>query len=93
MKIHLHHLQIVPPIMKNRARQMSGPFKSVIKNEPNSLDIFFYKMKRHYTTKENLLEVCKECAKEKGINGFGMRDVAYSSGLALGTIYNYFADK
>ena len=50
-------------------------------------------MKKHYTTKENLLEVCKECAKEKGINGFGMRAVAYSSGLALGTIYNYFADK
>lgn len=50
-------------------------------------------MKKHYTTKEKLLEICKECAKEKGINGFGMRDVAHASGLALGTIYNYFTDK
>ena len=50
-------------------------------------------MKKHYTTKEKLLEICKECAKEKGINGFGMRDVAHASGLALGTIYNYFPNK
>ena len=37
--------------------------------------------------------VCKECVKAKEINGFGMRDVAHSSGLALGTIYNYLIDK
>ena len=50
-------------------------------------------MKKHYTTKEKLLEICKECAKEKGINGFGMRDVANSSGFALSTVYNFFIDK
>lgn len=50
-------------------------------------------MKKHYTTKENLLDICKACARKKGINGFGMRDVSRASGLALGTIYNYFKDK
>ena len=37
--------------------------------------------------------VSKECVKAKEINGFSMRDVAHSSGLALGRIYNYLIDK
>ena len=37
--------------------------------------------------------VSKECVKAKGINGFGMRDVANSSGFALGTVCNFFIDK
>ena len=50
-------------------------------------------MKKQYTTVEKLLSVAEVCAKEKGIMGFGMRDMARYSGLALGTIYNYFPDK
>lgn len=98
-EIHLLILQIVPPIAKNRARRKSGPFKFLSINERIPLDNFItksdfcYKMKKHYTTKDNLLDVCKKCAREKGINKFGMRDIAKASGLALGTLYNYFKDK
>ena len=45
------------------------------------------------TSKEAIMQVCRRIAEEKGLKALSMRTVAGECGIALGTLYNYFADK
>lgn len=45
------------------------------------------------TSKEAIMQVCRRIVAEKGMNALNMRLVADQCGIALGTLYNYFADK
>lgn len=45
------------------------------------------------TTKEKILQVAKKEALSKGLENLGMREIAASSSVALGTLYNYFPNK
>ncbi|MGN0978434.1 MAG: TetR/AcrR family transcriptional regulator [Faecousia sp.] len=45
------------------------------------------------TSKEAILQVCREIASEQGLPALNMRAVAKKCGIALGTLYNYFPDK
>lgn len=43
--------------------------------------------------KENILNAVRQELKDRGTDGFNIRDVAVISGVAVGTIYNYFGKK
>ena len=43
--------------------------------------------------RENILAAAQTELREKGVRGFNIRDVAKLSGVAIGTIYNYYGDK
>lgn len=45
------------------------------------------------TSKEAIMQVCRKLAAEKGTAALNMRAVADECGIALGTLYNYYADK
>ena len=45
------------------------------------------------TSKEAIMQVCRRIVAEKGMNVLNMRLVADECGIALGTLYNYFAGK
>lgn len=45
------------------------------------------------TSKEAIMQVCRRIVAEKGMNALNMRLVADECGIALGTLYNYFAGK
>lgn len=45
------------------------------------------------TSKEAILQVCRKIAAEQGLPALNMRAVASECGIALGTLYNYYADK
>lgn len=45
------------------------------------------------TSKEEILQICREIAEKKGLKALNMRAVAGECGIALGTLYNYFSDK
>lgn len=45
------------------------------------------------TTKEEILQACRQIAAEEGLQAVSMRSVAGRCGVALGTLYNYYADK
>lgn len=45
------------------------------------------------TSKEEIMQVCRRIAAEKGLKALSMRAVAGECGIALGTLYNYFSDK
>lgn len=45
------------------------------------------------TSKEAILLVCRRIVAEKGVKALNMRLVADECHIALGTLYNYFADK
>ena len=45
------------------------------------------------TTKEAIMQVCRKLAAEQGISALHMRTVAKECHIALGTLYNYYADK
>lgn len=45
------------------------------------------------TSREAILEVCRRLVAERGLSSLSMRAVAVDCGIALGTLYNYFADK
>ena len=45
------------------------------------------------TSKEEIIKVCREIASMQGLQALNMRTVAKSSGIALGTLYNYYSDK
>ena len=45
------------------------------------------------TSKEQILQVCRQIAAEEGLQAVSMRSVAGKCGVALGTLYNYYADK
>ena len=59
--------------------------KSSIKNSK--------KQENRRTSKEAILDVCRRIVAEKGLSALDMRAVAESSHIALGTLYNYYADK
>ena len=43
--------------------------------------------------REGILGAAEEELTNKGVNGFNIRDVAKRSGVAIGTIYNYYGNK
>lgn len=45
------------------------------------------------TSKEQILQVCRQIAAKEGLQAVSMRSVAGRCGVALGTLYNYYADK
>ena len=45
------------------------------------------------TSKEEIMQVCRRIAAEKGLKALSMRAVAGECGIAPGTLYNYFSDK
>ena len=45
------------------------------------------------TSKEAIMQVCRRIVAEKGMKALNMRLVADECGIALGTLYNYYADK
>lgn len=50
-------------------------------------------MNRSATSKEQLLETAKEIAYGEGISKLSIRRVASESGIAIGTVYNYYPAK
>lgn len=45
------------------------------------------------TSKETILKACRQVAMRESISALNMRSVARECGIALGTLYNYYADK
>ncbi|MCF2618030.1 TetR/AcrR family transcriptional regulator [Oscillibacter valericigenes] len=45
------------------------------------------------TSKEAIMQVCRRIVAEKGLTALNMRLVADECRIALGTLYNYYADK
>ncbi len=45
------------------------------------------------TTKEQIISVCQQIAKEKGLASINMRSVAAECDVSVGAIYNYFPSK
>lgn len=45
------------------------------------------------TSKEAIMQVCRSIVAENGIKALNMRSVADQCHIALGTLYNYYADK
>ncbi len=45
------------------------------------------------TSKEAIMQICRKIAARKGLKALNMRAVAGECKIALGTLYNYFADK
>lgn len=45
------------------------------------------------TSKDAIMQVCRRMAAEEGLSCLNMRAVARECGVALGTLYNYYADK
>ena len=50
-------------------------------------------MKTFITSKEEILKQARQIVSEEGIRKLNMRKAAEKSGIALGTLYNYFSDK
>ncbi|MDY4969441.1 MAG: TetR/AcrR family transcriptional regulator [Lachnospiraceae bacterium] len=50
-------------------------------------------MKPGITSKEDIMQVCRKIAAEQGLPAVNMRAVAKECGIALGTLYNYYASK
>lgn len=50
-------------------------------------------MNNPVTSKEEILEVCKDIVSKEGIQALNMRKVASNSNIALGSLYNYFSNK
>jgi AcrR family transcriptional regulator len=44
-------------------------------------------------TAEQILNAAEECVAERGLHETHMGDIAASAGMAVGTLYNHFADK
>ncbi len=47
----------------------------------------------HYATKEIILDSAKDIASQQGIHKVNIRTVAQMSGIAIGTVYNYYPSK
>lgn len=45
------------------------------------------------TSKETILQVCRNIVSKKGLQSLNMRSVAGECHIALGTLYNYYSDK
>lgn len=50
-------------------------------------------MNTNITSREAILQVCRRIVAEGGMQALSMRRVADECRIALGTLYNYFADK
>lgn len=50
-------------------------------------------MNPNVTSKETILKACRQIAMREGVAALNMRSVARECGIALGTLYNYYADK
>lgn len=50
-------------------------------------------MKTGVTSKEDIMQVCRKIAAGQGLPAVNMRVVAKECGIALGTLYNYYANK
>ena len=50
-------------------------------------------MKKSATSKEELLAIAKEIAGREGIGNLNIRRLASESGIAIGTVYNYYPSK
>ena len=45
------------------------------------------------TSRDAIMQACRRIAAERGLTAVSMRAVAHESHIALGTLYNYYADK
>lgn len=45
------------------------------------------------TSKEEIMDVCRNIVREKGLSSLNMRLVSQECNIALGTLYNYYSDK
>ena len=45
------------------------------------------------TSKETIMQVCRNIVSQKGLQSLNMRSVADECHIALGTLYNYYSDK
>ena len=45
------------------------------------------------TSKETIMEACRRIAAQEGLSALNMRSVARACGVALGSLYHYYADK
>ena len=50
-------------------------------------------MNKTVTSKEEILDKSREIIAEKGVSAINMRTVAAQCGIAVGSLYNYFASK
>lgn len=50
-------------------------------------------MNTSITSKEAIMQVCRQIVSEKGLAALNMRAVAKECHIALGTLYNYYSDK
>ena len=50
-------------------------------------------MNTNATSREAILQACRRIVAEEGVQALSMRRVAEACGIALGTLYNYYADK
>ena len=50
-------------------------------------------MNKTVTSKEEILDKSREIIAEKGVSAINMRTVATQCGIAVGSLYNYFASK
>ncbi|MGN0801853.1 MAG: TetR/AcrR family transcriptional regulator [Candidatus Faecivicinus sp.] len=50
-------------------------------------------MNANITSKEAIMQACRRIVAEKGMKALNMRLVANECHIALGTLYNYYADK
>ncbi len=50
-------------------------------------------MNHRVTTKEQILEQAMQIALQEGINAVSIRKLASSCNIAIGSVYNYYADK
>jgi AcrR family transcriptional regulator len=50
-------------------------------------------MNNAITSRESILSVCKDIVIESGMSALNVRNIAKRSGVALGTVYNYFPSK
>lgn len=50
-------------------------------------------MNKAITSREKIMQVCRNIAAEQGLSALNMRAVAGACGIALGTLYNYYSGK
>ena len=50
-------------------------------------------MKKSATSREDLLKIAKDIASREGIGSLNIRRLASESGIAIGTVYNYYPSK
>lgn len=50
-------------------------------------------MNRAVSSREYILEICREAAAENGLDSLNMREIAGKCGISVGAVYNYFGSK